>query len=164
MPACRARASVSGATIAPAASSVPSIPSVSPATAQMPGVACNATAKPSRNSVLRPPRPAATGADRHRRLPAREQHGGSGQGDGVRAHRAGDARHHRAGLARLALQRVAQNQGREAQVVRHLGGAGSAIIGAAIRRKVACGRLPGLGVSAAPAARCAATDGGGVIR
>src|SRR5581483_12237046 len=52
-----ARRSVSGPIKAPAASSVPSIPSLSPAMAQMPGAPDRATASPSRNSVFRPPRP-----------------------------------------------------------------------------------------------------------
>ena len=44
--------------IAPAASSVPSMPSVSPASAQMPLTSCKVTASDNRNSVLRPPLPA----------------------------------------------------------------------------------------------------------
>ena len=60
MPAARPRSSVSGVTMAPAASSVPSIPSLSPAMAQTLASPAMATAKPSRNSVLRPPRPAGS--------------------------------------------------------------------------------------------------------
>src|SRR3954447_19711922 len=57
MPLATARASVSGVTIAPATSSAPSIPSVSPAIAHTPGTPFSATARASRNSTLRPPRP-----------------------------------------------------------------------------------------------------------
>src|SRR5690606_5245958 len=54
MPFAQARDSVSGATKAPAISSRPSTPSVSPATAWTPGVPSSASASDSRNSTLRP--------------------------------------------------------------------------------------------------------------
>ncbi len=57
-----------------------------------------------------PAAPGRTSADRHRRLPARQQHGRGGQGSGVRPHRTGDAGHQGASLPRLALQRVAEDQ------------------------------------------------------
>ncbi len=57
-PSARPRASVSGCSTAPALSSVPSIPSVSQAMAQIPGAPSSAIASDSRNSALRPPRPA----------------------------------------------------------------------------------------------------------
>ena len=48
---------------APALSSVPSMPSVSPAIAAMCGCPSNATASASRNSALRPPRPPPPNSD-----------------------------------------------------------------------------------------------------
>src|SRR5438552_5351141 len=57
MPLAQARSRVSGATYAPAISSRPSTPSVSPASAWIPGFPSSAIASESRNSTLRPPRP-----------------------------------------------------------------------------------------------------------
>jgi len=56
-PASRMRASVSGRRKAPALSSEPSMPSVSAASVAMPSVPSSASARPNRNSVLRPPLP-----------------------------------------------------------------------------------------------------------
>ena len=57
IPRPAARNRVSGATTAPAASPAPSTPSVSAASAKTPGKPSNSTARDSRNSTLRPPRP-----------------------------------------------------------------------------------------------------------
>jgi len=56
-PASRILASVSGRRKAPALSSEPSMPSVSAASVAMPSVPSSASARPNRNSVLRPPLP-----------------------------------------------------------------------------------------------------------
>ena len=65
--------------------SVPSIPSVSPGDGPDAGRASSATARPSRNSVLRPPRPAGCRADRHGGLAAGQQHAGGAAARRARA-------------------------------------------------------------------------------
>ena len=74
-PAARARASVSGVTIAPALSSAAvDAVGVGGERADAGRAVERERRAPSRNSVLRPPRPSA--AHRHRGLAAREQHAG----------------------------------------------------------------------------------------
>ena len=84
----------------------------------MPASPASARARPSRHSVLRPPRPGSGRADGDGGLAAGKQHGGGREGMAVRADAAGDAGQHGADLARLAFQRVAQDQRREAQGAR----------------------------------------------
>ena len=100
---------------------MPSRPSVSPAIAQMPAAPPSATARDSRNSVLRPPCPAGSRPSVTVVSPPDSITAGGCERLAVAADAARDARQHDAHLARLALQRIAQDDRREAPAARHLG-------------------------------------------
>ena len=159
-PRAIARARVSGVTMAPAALSAPSIPSVSPASAQTPGCP-PATARASRNSTLRP----TSLAFKDGRLAAGKQDAWGWQRMAVQRHRAGDPGHDLADLGGLALERVAQQQGRDAD---------SFGDGTPPRATVAVSRssrsrpgqpcITGLGVSSRASAKWRRTASGGTMR
>ena len=130
--------------------------------AQMPGAPSSAIARPSRNvgvaaalaagvpspmvTVVSPPDSSTAGA--RERL-------------AVRAHRAGDAGHDGADLAASPSSASPRISGVRPSARAAAAAARSAIIGVAIMRKSACGRLPGFGVSSSSRASRAATAGGG---
>ena len=81
----------------------------------MPSAPSSASASASAYSALGPPRPSA--GDGHRRFAAGKE---NGAGRGVACERGVHARE----IARLALQRIAQDDGRVAGLARHIGGGG----------------------------------------
>ena len=115
-PACRARA------CAPATSSVPSMPSVSPASAQMPGAPSSATREAEQELGVAAAAAGRAVADRDRGLAARQQHGGRpAAARRARGRERAMPAMHDAHLARLAFQRVAQDERRQAEAARGLG-------------------------------------------
>jgi hypothetical protein len=78
-------------------------------------------AKPSRNSVLQLPRPACSLPDRDSGRATLGQDGGCLNGTSIEADRAGDTSHDNTDLAALALDGVAENQGRQAGLCRSVG-------------------------------------------
>ena len=120
MPSARARARVSGLTIAPAAGPAPSMPSVSPASAQTCGKPVQRDGEAEQELDVAPAAPPA--AHRHRGLAAREQHAGRRQRVAGSDDRPRDAGHDLADFGRLALQRVAEDQRGHPRLPRHGGG------------------------------------------
>ncbi len=115
-----ARASVSGPAMAPAISSTPSTPSVSPAIAWTLLRPSRPTASDSRNSTLRPPRPLPFSVTVV--SPPDSSTQGVGERLALGRHLARDAGHRLAQVFRFALQAVAQDVGRVAGAARHVGG------------------------------------------
>ena len=107
-PSCRARARLSGVTIAPATSSAPSTPSVSPAMAKIRGRPSSSTASDSRNSTFRPPLPAPPTVTVVSPPEMRTQ--GEEAGWPWTYDLARDSGHHFPDFLRLALERVAEDE------------------------------------------------------
>ena len=117
-PCAQARASVSGASSAPAISSWPSTPSVSPASAWTPGWPSSAMRQ--RQQELDVAAAAALAAHGDRGLAAGQQHARRRERLAAPRHLQRDAGQRLADLARLAFDRVAEDVRRHAGVARHL--------------------------------------------
>ena len=102
--------------IAPALSSDPSMPSVSQASACMPGAPSRSIASESRNSAQRPPRPFA--ADGHRAFAAGDERDRRRHGCAVAAHLARERAVDLGDFARFAGDRIAEDRRRVCRALR----------------------------------------------
>ena len=162
-PAARARASVSGVTMAPAASSVPSMPSVSPATAQMSRRAGQRHREAEQEFGVAAAAPGRAVADRHGGLAAGQQHRGRRERHGRARRRSGRCRPCTMPISRASPSSASPR----ISGVRPSARAASAAWRQRHHRRgdqaeFACGSSPGFGVSSRRGSSRAATAGDGV--